>query len=285
MKVFIFNLIFLFLVISGNVFGQGKLIVKGEVWANQLTKLDGAKINVLNNQGVSVDQQESEDGKYKLEIELNTEYMVEIQKSSFVTKRIKFNTNVEHCKNHATVWVYKFKVSLFDSIPGEDYSIYKGPVTTVSCKEKECTFGFGDAIPDPIVKPKKNNADLETEPISVEPKPVEPVPTPEPPKETENTKPIIEEAPLPDGLIFTVQIAAFSIPENYDYSRLKDIGKIEKRTIADGITRFTIGNFDTLDEAEVLKNKIISRGVEDAFITIIENGERKLLKDVFPSDQ
>ncbi len=42
------------------------------------------------------------------------------------------------------------------------------------------------------------------------------------------------------GLIFKVQIAAYTMPENYDYSKIKHLGKVDKNVI-DGIARFTIG--------------------------------------------
>ena len=48
----------------------------------------------------------------------------------------------------------------------------------------------------------------------------------------------------------------------------------------DGITRFTIGSYKTVEEATRLKEEVISRGVSDAFITAIQNGDRKMLNEV-----
>jgi hypothetical protein len=58
------------------------------------------------------------------------------------------------------------------------------------------------------------------------------------------------------------------------------LGKIDKRTLNDGITRFTIGSFSNLEQAQQLKEQVIERGITDAFITVYVNGERKLLNEV-----
>ncbi|RMG80900.1 MAG: hypothetical protein D6707_05660 [Bacteroidetes bacterium] len=100
--------------------------------------------------------------------------------------------------------------------------------------------------------------------------------------QTEAQEPIETFTPEPasEGMIFTVQIAAYRLPDNFDYSALSDLGKIDKRTLNDGITRFTIGNFSNLEQAQKLKQQVIERGITDAFITVYVNGERKLLNEV-----
>ena len=85
------------------------------------------------------------------------------------------------------------------------------------------------------------------------------------------------------GIYYKVQIGAYRKPQNFKYKKYEDLGSVELLKLEDGITRFTIGNFETLAEAERLQNAVIQRGIKDAWITATVNGERKFLQDVKPS--
>ncbi len=82
------------------------------------------------------------------------------------------------------------------------------------------------------------------------------------------------------NLVFKVQIAAFLDADKFEYSSLLDLGEVEQEVLEDGITRFTIGNFKTLKQAEELKKVIIQRDVVDAFTLIFYDGNRKYIKEV-----
>jgi hypothetical protein len=84
-----------------------------------------------------------------------------------------------------------------------------------------------------------------------------------------------------EGLEFKVQIAAYSLPRNYKYDNLKNLGKIEKLVLDDDITRFTIGGtFKTLNEAIIHRDKVRKAGQTDAFVTAIYHNKRVYLKDL-----
>lgn len=84
-----------------------------------------------------------------------------------------------------------------------------------------------------------------------------------------------------DGLRFTVQIAAYNLPDNYNFSPLSSLGEPEKRVLEDGITRFTLGSFETLSEAEEFKGRVIGLGQTDAFVTAIYNGKRVYIEEFY----
>jgi hypothetical protein len=83
------------------------------------------------------------------------------------------------------------------------------------------------------------------------------------------------------GLTYHVQIAAYNLPQNYNSSHLKKFGKIDRRVLDDKITRFTLGTFETLSEAEAYRQEIVMAGQTDAFVTAEKAGKRYLIKDLF----
>ncbi len=84
-----------------------------------------------------------------------------------------------------------------------------------------------------------------------------------------------------EGLEFKVQIAAYRFPKNYKWDHLKQYGQPLVLDYPDNITRFTQGQYTTIGDAEVLRQKIIKAGQKDAWITPFYNGERILLEDLF----
>lgn len=83
-----------------------------------------------------------------------------------------------------------------------------------------------------------------------------------------------------DGMLFRVQVAAYNFPDNYRYNHLSTLGTIDRIVLDDGITRFTMGKFATLAEAEAYRQRIIAAGQTDAFVTAERNGKRYLLKEL-----
>ncbi len=83
-----------------------------------------------------------------------------------------------------------------------------------------------------------------------------------------------------EGLIFKVQIGAYRFPDNFRYAKLNPPGKVSRNNYDDGITRFTIGSFNTLNDADKMLKKCIPHGFSDAFVTAFYNGKRFLLKDL-----
>lgn len=83
-----------------------------------------------------------------------------------------------------------------------------------------------------------------------------------------------------EGMYFRVQVAAYNFPNNYRYNNLTTIGTIDRTVLDDGITRFTMGKFETLAEAEAYRQRIIAAGQTDAFVTAERNGKRYLLREL-----
>jgi hypothetical protein len=86
------------------------------------------------------------------------------------------------------------------------------------------------------------------------------------------------------SLIFKVQIGAYRKPENFKYPNLQTFGKADVINYPDGITRFTQKEFKTIKEAEVQRQKSISKGQTDAWIVAFVDGKRYTLEDLIMLD-
>jgi len=89
-----------------------------------------------------------------------------------------------------------------------------------------------------------------------------------------------------DGLTFTVQVAAYRHPDNYKYSKLTSFIPPDplKQPYPDGITRFTLRQFNSLKKAEFFRQDVIQKGTKDAWITAIYKGKRMLLQELIAAN-
>ncbi|MCH8331882.1 MAG: OmpA family protein, partial [Bacteroidetes bacterium] len=88
-----------------------------------------------------------------------------------------------------------------------------------------------------------------------------------------------------NDIIFKVQIGAFRNPVSARFDDLRNKEwiaylKMEKEIGNDGITRFTVGPFETLNEAEDLRQNIIEVGIFDAWTVPFRKGRRITIDQV-----
>lgn len=83
-----------------------------------------------------------------------------------------------------------------------------------------------------------------------------------------------------DGLFYKIQIGAYRFYENFNYTSTLNFGKIIRKIYNDGITRFTIGNYKTFNEAQAVLKQLKNDSVKDAFIIAIYKNEYYYLKDL-----
>jgi hypothetical protein len=86
-----------------------------------------------------------------------------------------------------------------------------------------------------------------------------------------NDNPIPQHNPLPDGLVYKIQLAAFSKQISYD--TFKGMTPITAEPLSNGkVTKYYAGLFTKLDEAEMALPKVRSLGFKDAFIVAWHDG-------------
>lgn len=77
-----------------------------------------------------------------------------------------------------------------------------------------------------------------------------------------------------DSLFFKVQVGAYRIVENFNYRRMLTLPPIRRQMYADGIIRFTIGELNTLAEADAMMKKAKKAGIKDAFVVALYKNRR-----------
>ncbi len=83
-----------------------------------------------------------------------------------------------------------------------------------------------------------------------------------------------------EGLEFKIQIGAYRNPQNFNYNNLKPLGTVSQKAYDDQITRFSLGSFTTLNDADKMLKQVHGKGRSDAFVTAFYNGKRFLLRDL-----
>lgn len=86
-----------------------------------------------------------------------------------------------------------------------------------------------------------------------------------------------------EGLTFKVQIGAYKFIENFNYNSVAGMPIIIRETFDDYITRFTMGNYATYNEAYELLGKLKETKAKDAFIIAVYNGKRLYLNELIES--
>ncbi len=92
---------------------------------------------------------------------------------------------------------------------------------------------------------------------------------------------------IPTGLHFKVQLGAFR--QNVPFETVEAFLKISDKGIIRitderGLNIFYAGDFDNFEAARLLKDEIIEKGVEDAFVVVLSNGKRIPLSSVLPKE-
>ena len=80
------------------------------------------------------------------------------------------------------------------------------------------------------------------------------------------------------------RIHTYFTPENFNYSYFNELGNVTTQLLKDGITRFIMGRYKTMKEAEALRDKALKIGDRDAFIVIYYNGERMLISEAITKE-
>ena len=85
---------------------------------------------------------------------------------------------------------------------------------------------------------------------------------------------------IPDSVIFKVQVGAYRFIENFNFTKLLQLPAVRRQTYADGITRFTLGEFKTLKEADDMCKQAKKIAIKDAFVIALYRNKRLPLDEL-----
>jgi hypothetical protein len=78
-----------------------------------------------------------------------------------------------------------------------------------------------------------------------------------------------------EGVEYYVQVGAYRNTSEVNFDNIADLGVIKRERATDDITRFLIDiPFDNMNDANILRNEAVKKGIDDAWVTIYYNGVR-----------
>ena len=77
-------------------------------------------------------------GEFKLFLDLDKNYIINISKPGFVSKKIEISTSIP--KNESGIWQYDFFVDLFKHVPGLDLTPLNKPITIIKYDSRSGMF-------------------------------------------------------------------------------------------------------------------------------------------------
>jgi len=139
-KIYFITIILLGAISSLTAFGRSKdaVRVKGVVYQERGT-VDGAIIDVFEDGNKKEAFVTKPNGKFKLELDLNKEYIIVVSQFGKCTKKLKLDTHVP--KGESGVWNVGFEVELFDIVEGLNVEALEAPIALISY---DMTGGYFD---------------------------------------------------------------------------------------------------------------------------------------------
>jgi len=79
---------------------------------------------------------------------------------------------------------------------------------------------------------------------------------------------------MADSVTFKVQVGAYRLIDNFDFTKLLQLPPVRRQVYDDGITRFTLGEYKTLKEADAMCKYARKVVVKDAFVIALYKNKR-----------
>ena len=154
-----------------------------------------------------------------------------------------------------------------DHTQNGSHSIPTNPADTVDANQKANPININPRVhhDEQVTSQPENNATASSNIVLDEIKQL-----PKSPYSKANPIPI--NPPLPEGLVFKVQIGAFKNP--ISQTAFKGLEPIAGEVTGNGLTRYTAGLFKEFNKAKGAQTKVRGIGYKDAFIVAFYNGKR-----------
>jgi hypothetical protein len=136
-----FALLF-FLIISVSVFAQGEIRIQGIV-ERYGKKADGVNVVLYKNNKEFKKITTTSNGKFKFDLDVNQQYLIEVSKLQHATIKLGFDTHFpEKLIKEGVEGEFKIKVDIVEKLEGLDLSILDQPIAIVKFLQKENRFDY-----------------------------------------------------------------------------------------------------------------------------------------------
>jgi hypothetical protein len=85
---------------------------------------------------------------------------------------------------------------------------------------------------------------------------------------------------IADSISFKVQVGAYRLIDNFDFTKLLQLPPVRRQVYDDGITRFTLGEYKTLKQADVMCKQAKKVAIKDAFVIAFYKNKRLPFEDL-----
>ena len=144
----LFFLLSFFKCVSLNIFptstfqkNDNKLEIFGAVKGDH-RPLDGATIDVFENNSIIQQVVSDEYGEFIISLNLNSNFIIEIKKQDYVSKRFQINTATADNTEKDSKYFFDFVVSLFLSFDDPDLKLLENPIGIIQYDKNSHNFSF-----------------------------------------------------------------------------------------------------------------------------------------------
>ncbi len=244
----------------------------------ELLCLDNALITVIDKKTKdTVRYNSNSSGQVIIKLPLNQRFTIIISKQGYTTKIVDVNTKVP--VQRRSDYVLKFDAFLFESVYGIDVSVLKNPIARVWFNNPYNGFDYNYSYTDMVNERLKKeylafyNENTVKIPIETSYKPV--IITIKQAALIADNRGASSNAPV---IVFEVQLIATRTPRQLESVYFRYSG-LANEVFSQGLYKYTVGDFATLDEAEMKKAELKKLGYTDAFVVALYYDHRIKLSD------
>lgn len=247
-------------------------------------------------------------GEYQFELDKGYHYAVRYSKTGYISKLLEIDMRMIPDTPDVPFYDMDVQMVMFESIPDIDFSFFKDPIGISEYKNSVRTMSWENEFTEAKVaemtkfmreytktyrgyyartnaKPpiviantplvlKSDSNDIAVVQNALE--------TFIPPDTASSYYSDTTAAPATQvetlrGLFFSVQVGVYSKPTALD--RLFNISPLNSELMEGGRIRYTSGTFETVNDANTYRNKMVRMGVPDSFVIAYFNGKRIPIQD------
>ena len=141
-NIFILSITLTFIFITKSIYSQNTLEIKGRLLLTEGASLKEGKVNLLVNGQFKQSLITDRSGRFKIDLEINKDYIIEFLHDGYVTKKINVNTEVPENFQNKSFQPIAFTVDLPKQYEGVNLMVYSQPVGIIKFYRQTGDFDY-----------------------------------------------------------------------------------------------------------------------------------------------